>query len=391
MISAVLHIVADDAVVMAREAFEPLGRLTIRPSGGIRPADLADADALVVRSGTHVDAALLEGTPVRFVGTATSGTDHIDLDWLESRGITFAAAPGCNAQAVAEYVLAALLVVSRRLARPLKGPVLGVVGCGHVGGRVARIGRALGLQVLECDPPLAEATGDARFITLDELLARADVVSLHVPLTKSGPWATAGLFDAKTISRIRNGAVFLNTARGGVTDDAALAAARRDGRFAALVIDVWSAEPEVNPELLATADLLTPHIAGYSIEGRIAGTRMIAESLAAWIGEHRWRVRPDLHAPPLPPELLATVQESAAAGVTALMATVYDIMADAERFRLAVSGRAAGDRSGSGIFRNFRREYPHRRELSSFVQAVSPVADAADWLSRFLSDVSAGP
>ncbi len=389
--SAVLHIVADDAVVMAREAFEPLGRLTIRPSGGIHPADLAGADALVVRSGTRVDAALLEGTPVRFVGAATSGTDHIDVGWLASRGITFAAAAGCNAQAVAEYVLAALLVVSRRLARPLAGLSLGVVGCGHVGSRVARIGRALDMRVLECDPPLAEATGDPRFIALDELLARADVLSLHVPLTTSGRWATAGMLNVERISRIRNGAVFVNTARGGVADDAALAAARRDGRLAALVIDVWSGEPEVNPELLATADLLTPHIAGHSIEGRVAGTRIVAESIAAWVGRAEWAARDDLQAPRVAPPELVAFQRAAAGGANAMMAAVYDISADAERFRLAVSQASAGDPRGREEFKKFRREYPHRREVASYLQDGRPVADAAERLSLFLSDVPPHP
>lgn len=384
----VLHIVADDAVVLAREAFEPLGRLTIRPSGGITPADLAAADVLVVRSGTRVNAALLEGTPVRFVGTATSGTDHVDLEWLASSGITFAAAAGCNAQAVAEYVLAALLVVSQRLARPWAGLSLGVVGCGHVGGRVARIGRALGMHVLECDPPLAAATGDPRFIALDELLARADVVSLHVPLTTSGPWATAGMIDASRISRIRNDAVFVNTARGGVADDAALAAARRDGRLAALVIDVWSGEPEVNSELLATADLLTPHIAGYSIEGRVAGTRVVAEALAAWAGRAEWTAREDLRAPPVAAAALAAFQRAVANGVNAMMAVVYDINADTDRFRRIAS---EADPRGRDEFKKFRREYPHRRELASYLQADRQAADAADRLWRILSDVSHHP
>nr|WP_243663590.1 4-phosphoerythronate dehydrogenase [Rhodothermus marinus] len=224
-----LRIVADENIPFAREAFRGFGVVRPLPADQITPATVRNCDVLLVRSVTRVDAALLEGSRVQFVGSATSGIDHVDLAYLQKRGIAFAYAPGANADAVVEYVLAALLELAVRRNVSLRGRVVGIVGCGHIGGRLARRLPALGLEVLCCDPPLAEQTGRTDFVSLETILAEADIVTLHVPLTRTGPHATYHLIDAAALARLRPSAWLLNTSRGAVVDGRALLEARRQG------------------------------------------------------------------------------------------------------------------------------------------------------------------
>lgn len=226
----------------------------------------------------------MEGSWVRFVATATIGTDHIDLPYLGSQGVGFANAPGSNANSVKEYVLAALLELSRRSGFTLHGRTLGVVGVGNIGSKVAKMACVLGLSVLQNDPPLARKTGQPQFLPLDELMS-ADIVTLHVPLTRNGVDATYHLFDAHRIDAMKPGSILLNTARGAVVETPAFKDALRRGHLSAAVIDVWEGEPSIDVELLKLVSLGTAHIAGYSMDGKVNAVRMIREAVCGFLSD----------------------------------------------------------------------------------------------------------
>ncbi len=367
-----MKIVADANIPLLADAFGPLGEVDARPADALTPASLADADALLVRSVTRVDADLLDGSGVRFVATATIGIDHVDTDYLARRGIGFASAQGSNARSVAEYVLAALCVLAGRTGRHLLDLSVGIVGVGNVGGRLAGMLEALGLRVLRNDPPLARRTGDPRYVPLDAL-AGADVLTFHVPLTRSGPDATWHMIDGALLDRLGAGAWLVNTSRGAVADTAALVAAARAGRLGALVLDVWENEPAISVDLLARADLATPHVAGYSYDGKVNGTRMVLEALREHFGlERNWDPGP-LMPPPANPRVEvppgAGVQESLGRAIRA----AYDIQEDDRRLR-EVLRRPPDERPA--CFTALRRDYPVRREFPQTTVALAE-ADAA--------------
>lgn len=264
-------VVVDRDIPFLEGVLEPWFEVRYLPGRVIGPTDVRDAAALLIRTRTRCNAALLDGSAVRFIATATIGTDHIDRDYCAAHGIAVASAPGCNAAAVAQYVRVALQALS--LDRP--GATLGVVGVGHVGSLVAESGRRAGMCVLLSDPPREVAEGPTGFTPLPELLASSDVVTLHIPLwPENRDFADAAFFAA-----MRPGASFINASRGEVVDEPALLAAR--SRLDRVVLDVWKNEPNINLDLLAAADIATPHIAGYSIQGKINGTQAVVRALAA--------------------------------------------------------------------------------------------------------------
>lgn len=259
---------------------EPYSEVEYLESEDITPEAVRDADALLVRTRTRCDEALLGGSRVTFVGTATIGLDHIDLPWCAAHGIEAVNAPGCNAPAVAQWVLA---VVARMMTKTPADTVLGIVGVGHVGSIVENWARAIGFNVLRCDPPRRRAEG-GDFIALNELIARADIVTLHTPLYREGPDATYHMVDARLISALRPNAILLNAARGAIfhTEEVLRAlSARPDVRLA---IDCWEGEPQLNKQLLRRAEIATPHIAGYSLEGKHRATALVVSTLARHFG-----------------------------------------------------------------------------------------------------------
>lgn len=264
------------------ETFSSLGDVLPLETKNVNRETVRDADLLIVRSETRVNEELLEGSRVRFVGTVTIGTDHIDLDYLRNKGIAFASAPGSNSTSVAEYVVAALLTWSHRKRTSLRGKGLGVVGVGNVGSKVASVGEALGMHVLLNDPPRARQTGEAKFLPLDRLM-EADFVSLHVPLTKSGADATYHLFGEPRIRKMKPSSVLLNTSRGSVVETSALKHALISKHLAGAILDVWEQEPVIDTDLLARVTLGTPHIAGYSLDGKLNAVRMVYESACAFL------------------------------------------------------------------------------------------------------------
>ena len=273
-----MKFVIDKNIPFVEKAFNSLGEVILINTGEFVNKVVKDADVLIVRSETKVDKSLLEGSSVKFVGTATIGTDHIDLDYLISKEIKFASAPGSNSNSVKEYVVSALLFLSNVKGFSLKDKTIGVVGVGNVGNKVVKVAEALGMKVLQNDPPRARAENNSVFLPLDELMD-ADIITLHVPLTKKGEDATYHFFDEKRISKMKQGAILINTARGAVVDSNALKKAILNNHLSATVIDVWENEPSIDVELLKLATIATPHIAGYSLEGKTNAVQMIRDAV----------------------------------------------------------------------------------------------------------------
>ena len=347
------------SVSLGREAFSPLGDLVWIPETDITPAVVRDADAVITRSKTRLNRALFEGSRVRFAGTCTAGTDHADPAALADLGIHFASAPGCNANAVSEYLTAALLEARATTGFPLEGRTLGIIGHGQVGTRVERKAKALGMRVPKNDPPKQAAGSDETFTPLDELLEASDAVTLHVPLVEDGPWPTRGLLGEKELARMKSGAVLINACRGEALANAPLIRARKEGHLSFLVLDVWDPEPGIPEDLLNVADLATAHIAGHSVEGKVNGTRQIREALCAALAPDAspWNPRPLLPEPEHPVVSLAgfaSPEERLRAAVRAC----YDIRRDDAALRESHSDRAT-------LFTSLRRTYRDRREFDA--------------------------
>jgi erythronate-4-phosphate dehydrogenase len=361
-----MRILADENISYVREAFRALGHVQTISGRAITAETLEGVSMLLVRSITKVSRALLEHSSVRFVATATIGEDHVDTAYLAERGIGFASAPGSNADSVREYVAAAILVLAERFQFDLKKMTLGIVGVGNVGKRVVKSAETLGLTCVLNDLPLARKTGDPRYRPIEEALA-CDIVTLHVPLTKDGPDRTYHLADETFIRHMKPGAILINTARGPVADGTAIKHALDDGHLKGCVLDVWEGEPNIDIELLQRVAIGTPHIAGYSFDGKVNGTRRIYEAACRFLGvEPRWDPAPLLPAPECPYlELDGTDPEALRHGVRA----VYDIMRDDAAMR-AMSSVPAEERPR--LFDRLRKGYPRRREFFNTRVCVSP-------------------
>lgn len=361
-----MKILVDENMPYARELFARLGEVKAVPGRPIPVAELDDADALMVRSVTKVNGQLLDGKGVRFVGTATAGTDHVDQDYLHQAGIAFSAAPGCNAIAVVEYVFSALLMLAERDGFELTDRTVGIVGVGNVGGRLQKRLEALGVRTLLCDPPRADNGEPGNFQPLDKLVEEADILTFHTPLYKDGPYKTWHLADEALISRLKPGAILINACRGAVVDNAALLKCLDAGQKLSTVLDVWEPEPDLNVALLDKVDIGTAHIAGYTLEGKARGTTQVFEAYSAFIGKPQQIAldsllpapefgRITLHGPLDQPTLKRLVH------------LVYDVRRDDAPLR-KVAGVA-------GEFDKLRKHYLERREWSSlFIQCDDAAA-----------------
>lgn len=364
-----MKIIADCNIPFVKECFSTLGEVEAVDGRQITAEIVRDANILVVRSVTKVDSGLLEGSCVKFVGTATIGFEHIDVDYLRGSGIGFDSAPGSNANSVAEYVVAALLEVSGRYEISLDGKSIGVVGVGNVGGKVAEKCRALGMEVVLNDPPLQRQTGEEKYRPIKEIF-KCDFVTFHVPLTFQGIDKTYHLAGEKFFKSLKDNSVFINTSRGSVVDTAALKSALKSEKVKAVILDVWENEPSIDTELLEMTDIGTAHIAGYSFDGKVAGLMMIYDAVC-----RHFALAPNFHIGSLMPVLAVrkirinkpVINEQNpvpyGAGQKQLLETVrqvYDIREDDGNLRqiLPISlGRRCG------IFDRLRREYRVRREF----------------------------
>jgi len=319
-----------------------------------------------VRSTAKIGPRLLESSPVQFVGTATSGFDHVDRKYLAERGIHFAHAPGSNAESVAEYFVAAMLEIARRKELDLSSMSVGVIGCGHVGREVMRVARGLGMTCIANDPPLARSTAEPLYRPLEEALT-CDVVTLHVPLTHDGPDATHHMVNEEFLARMKLGAIFVNAARGGVVDSTALCRAVDRGQFGACVLDTFEGEPGIVEGLVERADIATPHIAGHSFDGKVKGTVAMYDAFCAFQGvEATWNSEAGLPPAEHPTHRLDPRADDA---LRRAVSRVYDIMIDHDSLQPIVS--LSQPKRGS-FFSKLRDEYRVRRSFSRTCVRVDP-------------------
>ena len=332
-----MRVVVESHIPHIRGLIEPFAQVDYLEPRDFTPEAVRDADALIVRTRTHCNAALLDGTRVRFIGSATIGTDHIDLDYCAAHGITVRNAPGCNAPAVAQWVFAAIAAWMRQ--RDITSPdglTLGVVGVGHIGSIVARWARQLGFSVLLNDPPRENRDGsfDDIFLPLEELQRHCDIITFHIPITRDGQWPTWHLCDAAFLNGLSRCRLIMNAARGPIADNAALLSWHGD-----IALDCWENEPNISTALLDKCVVATPHIAGYSREGKQRGTAMILEALNEFYG---WDI-------PIP--TIASPATGAAQVTLEGIAASYDILADTARLK-----------ADPAAFESLRNIYPLRPE-----------------------------
>ena len=369
------RIVCDNKIPFLRGALEPYAEVVYLPGKETTAELVKDADALITRTRTACNASLLEGSKVRVIATATIGFDHIDTAWCEAHGIIWRNAPGCNSWSVKQYVTALLVALAQKRGLKLDGMTLGVVGVGNVGSKVAEAAEILGMKVLLNDPPRERECRDGNpFVSLNEIIRRSDIITLHVPLQKEGPDATWHLFDAARLAQMRPSQILINSSRGPVVDNKALKAALKAGALKAACLDVWEGEPDLDPELVDLLDFSTPHIAGYSADGKANGTTAAVRVVASVLGLPLtdWKAT----GVPAPPQ--STEFEIDAAGhsvqdvLTEAVLHTYDISADSDALRADLSA-----------FERLRGDYPIRREFDSFtVSLMGGTAEMASRLSK---------
>lgn len=372
-----MKLVIDANIPAADACFGGLGTLHRLPGREIRAADVADADALIVRSITRVDEALLANSRVAFVGTCTIGTDHIDLNYLSAQGIGFASAPGCNADAVVDYVLSSLLTVSEREGWPLLSRRVGVVGAGNVGSRLLTRLSALGMEVLVCDPPRAEQEGPEGFVDLDTLIEQCDVICLHTPLVKHGPHATYHLLNAERLQELAPQTVLVNAGRGDCIDGLALRSRLAGKGDISAILDVWEDEPGIDAGLRDLVALATPHIAGHSLDGKLRGTWMIQQALAKHFNMAAGPAFADICPPPALASLTLQAPLAPEEALELCIRAVYDVRRDHDTLvrKTHLFGTAKG-------FDDCRANYPLRREFASLTVRLSGQAQPLESLLR---------
>jgi erythronate-4-phosphate dehydrogenase len=360
-------IALDQALPYREKAFSEFGDIRSFSGRDVRPEELRDVDALIVRTITGINAPLLEGSRVRFVGSASAGFDHVDRTYLDKRKIHFFYAAGCNADAVAEYVMTALHHVAGRREWNLKRKSLAVIGVGNVGSRVAKKAGAIGMEVLLCDPPLRDRTGEARYLPL-ESVREADILTLHVPFEENGPYPTWHMVNRSFIDRLRPDQFIVNSSRGEVIDNRELKYALIEKRIAGVVLDVWEGEPYYDRALLASVDIGTPHVAGITLDAKIKAIDMIREDFCGFFGH---RTPPSLYrdiiqgtAPVLYPDRDNTHD----AIVASVLRKAYDIEKDHED--LKSSGPVIPDQNVTA-FDRLRNTHPLRLEFPNHTVKLS--------------------
>jgi len=366
-----MKVIIDDKIPYIKGALESVAGVVYFPGGKISHDDLLDVDAMIIRTRTKCTEQLLEGTPVKFIATATIGHDHIDTAYCEKAGIRWTNAPGCNSGSVEQYIVSALLCLSGKNNFQLKGKTLGVIGVGNVGSKVVRAAKVLGCRVLMNDPPRAGAigltsddTGDQgnpeAFVSLEKILKEADIVTVHVPLNREGKYRTVRLADEQFFSQMKQGAIFINTSRGEVVDQEALKNALRNGLLSDAVLDVFAGEPEIDRELLDMLALATPHIAGYSADGKANGTAMSVQAVSRefGLGLDDWAPRevPEPHQK----EIFADgADDDAEALIREVYDATYRISEDHQRLM-----------NDPAAFELLRGTYPVRREPQAYSARV---------------------
>lgn len=349
-------VIADDKIPFLKNILEPFADVEYLPADKITPEKVKDADALLIRTRTKCDQNLLEGSKVKFIGTATIGFDHIDTRYCRANGITWTNAPGCNAASVNQYVASALATISRRKKFELKNKVLGIVGVGNVGRKIVRTAELFNMRVYLNDPPRVRSEGLCGFVSLDSILRECDIITFHVPLNYEGIDKTFHLVDEKFLGRVNRGTIIINTSRGEVADTRALKYAVKEQIIDGLVLDVWENEPDIDRELLSLADIGTPHIAGYSADGKAKGTAMVVSALSRFfgLGIDNWEPE-DIPLPEITEISIDCKHMDVEQVLCKAILATYNVDQDDHRLRASTE-----------TFEKQRGDYPLRREFHAY-------------------------
>lgn len=345
-----LRVVAEASVPYLRGILEQYAEPCYLDNPDITQASIQDCDALFVRSITKCNAQLLEGTSVRYIVTATAGSDHIDAEYCQQQSIAWDSTPGCNAIAVAQYVFSSLSLLSLRYGLQLWDKTIGIIGVGHVGRQVERIAQALGMRVLRYDPPRAALEGNEGFVSLSKIQREADIISLHVPLTAE----TKHMVNTDFLNQCQRQPILINACRGAVTDTDALIVAKQNQQISRLVLDCWEGEPKPNTTLMALSDIASPHIAGFSADGKHRGARMALLAYCKHFG---------IEAPVtlLEPNELETPNEL----INLSTYPENEVIARAFLATFSPDGIDQQLRRGTESFEYLRKYYPYPREMAA--------------------------
>lgn len=352
-----MKIVCDNKIPFLKGALEPYADVVYLPGKDTTAEVLKDADAVITRTRTKCNESTLKGSSVKMIATATIGFDHIDTEWCEQNGIEWTNAPGCNSWSVRQYMASLLVQILNHYNLDRHNCTLGVIGVGNVGSKVAEIASILGLKVLLNDPPRARKEGNAGFVSLDEIIEKSDIITCHVPLQRSGQDATFHLFDQERISQLKPHQILINTSRGEVVDNKSLKAALQNKMIKAASLDVWENEPDIDTELMELLFTATPHIAGYSLDGKANGTWMSVQAIGKKFNLpcKDWKVT-EVPNPAQPVEFCIDLNGKNIDQVLdeAILYT-YNIFTDDRRFR-----------ENPTEFELQRADYPIRREFPAF-------------------------
>ena len=347
-----MKIVVDKKIPYLKGLLESVAEVIYMSGKEIRNADLVDADAMLIRTRTICNRELLEGTSIKFIGTATIGYDHIDSDFCEFSNIKWVNAPGCNSSAVAQYVTSSLLALANKYNFELSGKTLGIIGVGQVGQKVERNARLLGMNVLLNDPPRSRNEGEKNFNSLERLLEDSDIITLHTTLEKEGPDKTLHMIDETFLSRLKKPIFLINSSRGDVVDTYALKKAIKYGKVINCAIDCWENEPEIDRELLKKCYITTPHIAGYSSDGKANATRAIVEQLNSFFQLNLPRFLPEL---PVPEDPVLKVSKNCHNKIASALLHAYNPVIDSDKLK-----------KNPEKFEELRDKYVFRRENKAF-------------------------
>jgi erythronate-4-phosphate dehydrogenase len=364
-----MKIVADNKIPYLKGLLEPYAEVVYLSGKDIRKEDLMDVDAILIRTRTICNRELLEGTKVRFIGTATIGFDHIDTDYCAVKNIKWVNAPGCNARAVAQYVTSSILSFSRKYNFNPAEKSIGIIGVGQCGQKVERCARLLGMNVLLFDPPRARNEGEKNFINMDRIQTDCDIITFHPNLEKEGPDKTWHMADVNFFAKLKKPVFLINTARGSIVETAALKQAIRDGKVIDCAIDCWENEPDIDLELLESAHIATPHIAGYSSDGKANATRTIVEQLNTFL---------ELNMPPkiclelpVPEEPVLKIHKNSPHKIASALLYAYDPIKDTEVLKKSPEK-----------FEEIRGKYVFRREYKAF-RVINLAEAEAEMLRAF--------
>ncbi len=351
-----MKIIIDDKIPYIRGAFENVAEVIYLPGSKTTTDTVKDADALVTRTRTICNEKLLAGSPVKFIATATIGFDHIDTEYCAENGIQWTNAPGCNSKSVEQYIASTLMVLAERKHLSLTDLTMGVVGVGNVGSKIARLCTLLGMKVLLNDPPRERAEGSTNFVSIKQIMEQSDIISLHVPLNMKGEDATFHLADELFFSTLNRKPILINSCRGEVVKTNAVKDAIKAGQISAFVCDCWENEPNIDLELLAMTELATPHIAGYSKDGKALGTQMSVQAISKFfhLGFDNWQPT-GVELPKNPVIEINGAELNEHEIIAKAILATYDIRQDDTVFR-----------NNTVLFEQLRGDYPTRREFQAY-------------------------